>query len=162
MNIKDLKEIVKLMKDNKISELEYEEDNTKIKLKRPNGHKTNGSGYVQHVPMEMPQVVHHHTPAPVAASAPASIAAPKDENDPSIVIVRSPMVGSFYSAPAPNAQPFVKVGQEINVDDTLCIVEAMKLMNEIKSEIKGTMVEILVSNGQAVEFDQPMFKIKKS
>jgi len=160
MNIKDLKDIVKLMKDNKINELEYEEDNTKIKLKRGNGARAvKETSIVQQVPMAMPQVA-APIPAPAPAAAPAAEAPAED--DPSIEIVKSPMVGSFYSSPAPNAQPFVKVGQEVNIDDTLCIVEAMKLMNEIKCELRGTIVEILVSNGQAVEFDQPMFKIKKA
>ncbi len=160
MNIKDLREIVKLMKDNKINELEYEEDQVKIKLKRGNGVRPlRETSIVQQVPMAMPQQV----AAPAPAAAPAVAAAPAAEvDDPSIEIVKSPMVGSYYSAPAPNAAQFIKIGQEVNVDDTLCIVEAMKLMNEIKCEIRGTIVDILVSNGQAVEFDQPMFKIKKA
>jgi len=163
MNMKDLKEIVKLMKDNKINELEYEEDGTKIKLKRGNG--TRGSkeaSIVQQLPVAVPHIAQ---PVPVqaaSAAAPAADAGAKEVDDPNVVMVRSPMVGTFYSSPAPNAQVFVKVGQSINIDDTLCIIEAMKLMNEIKSEVSGTVVEILVTNGQAVEFDQPMFKIKKA
>ena len=168
MNIKDLKDIVKLMKDNKINELEYEEDGTKIKLKRGNVTRASKDSNVVHqVPVAMPQVAQPVAPASAPAQPPAETgsqppAKEKEEDDPNVVSVRSPMVGTFYAAPAPNAQPFVKVGQEVNVDDTLCIIEAMKLMNEIKAEVKGTVVEILVSNGQAVEFDQPMFKIRKA
>ncbi|HXV27540.1 MAG TPA: acetyl-CoA carboxylase biotin carboxyl carrier protein, partial [bacterium] len=80
---------------------------------------------------------------------------------PDIIIVKSPMVGSFYAAPSPDQPPYASEGQRVKEGDVLCIVEAMKLMNEIKSEIRGMIVEILVSNGQAVEFDQPLFKIKK-
>jgi acetyl-CoA carboxylase biotin carboxyl carrier protein len=166
MNIKDLKDIVKLMKDNKINELEYEEDGTKIKLKRGNGTKPSRDANIVHqVPVAVPQMAQPVAPTTAPAAAPASPAAdvPQQEvEDPNVVIVRSPMVGTFYGSPAPNAQAFVKVGQSVNVDDTLCIVEAMKLMNEIKSEVSGTVTEILVTNGQAVEFDQPMFKIKKA
>jgi len=83
------------------------------------------------------------------------------EEDATIEIVRSPMVGTFYKSPSPEAESFVQVGQTVNEGDTLCIIEAMKLMNEIKSEVKGKVLEVLVTNGQAVEFDQPLFKIKK-
>jgi acetyl-CoA carboxylase biotin carboxyl carrier protein len=81
--------------------------------------------------------------------------------DANVFIVRSPMVGTFYAAPAPDKPPYVQKGQEIGVDEVLCIIEAMKLMNEIKSETAGKVVEILVSNGEPVEFDQPLFKIQK-
>jgi acetyl-CoA carboxylase biotin carboxyl carrier protein len=101
-----------------------------------------------------------HASAQAVPAAATAAAADKEVDDPNVVIVRSPMVGTFYASPAPNAQPFVKIGQDVNIDDTLCIVEAMKLMNEIKAEISGSVVEILVTNGQAVEFDQPMFKIR--
>jgi acetyl-CoA carboxylase biotin carboxyl carrier protein len=162
MNMKDLKDIVKLMKDNKINELEYEEDGKKIKLKRGNNTRAvTETNFVHQVPVTLPQSAPTTASAPgqaTSASAPAETV--KEVDDPNLVIVRSPMVGTFYSSPAPNAPVFVKVGQEINVDDTLCIVEAMKLMNEIKSEISGIVQEVLVSNGQAVEYDQPMFKIK--
>lgn len=162
MNMKDLKDIVKLMKDNKINELEYEEDGKKIKLKRgTNSRVPTETNFVHQVPVSVPQTAQNSAPAPVPAAPTSSVETDKEVDDPNLVIVRSPMVGTYYSSPAPNAPAFVKVGQEINVDDTLCIVEAMKLMNEIKSEISGTVQEILVSNGQAVEFDQPMFKIKK-
>jgi len=104
-------------------------------------------------------------PVPVGQEAAAQLAAmegggaPQDAAD--VVIVRSPMVGTFYGASAPDQPPYVNSGQQIKEGDVLCIVEAMKLMNEIKSEMGGTILEILVSNGQPVEYDQPLFKIKK-
>lgn len=158
MSVKDLGEIVSLMTDNEVTELEIEKNGLKIKLKKA------GANFVtEQVPvhmaapaMQMPQVAAQ----PVVQPAEAQAAGQPVQDDPSVVVVCSPMVGTFYSSPAPNADPFVNVGQQIAVDDTLCIVEAMKLMNEIKSELKGTVVDILVENGQAVEFDQPLFKIK--
>ena len=155
MNIKELKDIINLMKENKLTELEIEEEGFKVRLKKSNGNMVIQEAHpvVQHIPQVIQQVV---------PPAPAVEAAKKDEDDPTIAIVRSPMVGTFYQAPAPNAQPFVNTGQEVNIDDTLCIIEAMKLMNEIKSEVKGKIIDILVTNGQAVEFDQPLFKIKKA
>jgi len=161
MNIKELKEIIKLMEENKLTELEIEEDGFKVKLKKSNGTMlVQEAGMAPQVPLTVQQVPPHIIGAALPQTAPA--AAKKDEDDPSIVIVRAPMVGTFYQAPAPNAAPFVNIGQDVNVDDTLCIIEAMKLMNEIKSEIKGKIVDILVTNGQAVEFDQPLFKVKKA
>lgn len=158
MNIKELKEIVALMKENKLTELELEKDGLKIKLKKSNGKTHVEAPMMQQIPVAVPQQV-----SQVAMSqSPVAEAAPQKVEDPSIVIVRSPMVGTYYEAPAPNADAFVKVGQSVNLDDTLCIIEAMKLMNEIKCELKGKVVEILIENGQAVEFDQPLFKIKKA
>ncbi len=159
MNIKELKEIIKLMKENKLTELEVEQGDTRIKLKRGNGSKSKGPDIV------IPQV-HHAVPQvlqQVQAPAQPHQQGEKKEvaDDPNVVIIRSPMVGTFYAAPAPNAKPFVTVGQEVNVDDTICIVEAMKIMNEIKTEVAGTVVEVMAENGQAVEFDQPIMKIRK-
>ena len=151
MDIKQLKEIIKLMKDYKLTELEIEEEGSRIKLKKGNGTKVVRGSTINSVPMVIPQV----SSQPVVADIPA-----KEVDDPSVEMVKAPMVGTFYEAPAPNEKAFVKVGQKVKVDDTLCIVEAMKLMNEIKSEVTGEIIEILVTNGQAVEFDQPMFKVK--
>jgi len=87
---------------------------------------------------------------------------PKEEANEKAYIVRSPMVGTFYSAPAPDQDPYVTKGKKVSQGDVLCIIEAMKLMNEIKSEVSGTVIEVLVENGTAVEFDQPLFKIEVS
>ena len=156
MDIKELKEIIKLMKDNKLTELEVEQDGTKIKLKRGNNVKINKS-------QELPVMQQYQVAPPSIAQTPPVLEKPKEDiDDPNVVIVKSPMVGTFYSSPAPNASAFVSVGQDIKLDDTICIVEAMKIMNEIKTEVAGKVIEILVENGQAVEFDQPIMKIKKA
>ena len=98
------------------------------------------------------------TPAQAQAATPAGQPVVEE----GVTIVRSPMVGTFYAAPAPDQPPYVSVGKMIKEGDVLCIIEAMKLMNEIKAELGGTVVEILVQNGQTVEYDQPILKIKKS
>jgi len=158
MNIKELKEIVNLMKANKLTELEIEQDGLKVKLKRQNG---SASARKADIPQQVPITV-QQVPQQILQAASPTPEPAKEEDDPNVIIVRSPMVGTFYQSPAPNAPAFVKVGQDVNIDDTLCIIEAMKLMNEIKGEVKGTILELLVTNGQAVEFDQPLFKIKKA
>ena len=158
MNLKEVKDIIKLMKENKLTELELEQDGFKIKLRRDNGTKgVKKDDQTQPMPVTI-----QHVSQPVPQQAPPVATPQQQEDDPNIFIVRAPMVGTFYQAPAPNAKPFINIGQEVNVDDTLCIVEAMKLMNEIKSEVRGIVTDILVTNGQAVEFDQPLLKIKKT
>jgi len=153
MNLKDLKEIVKLMKEAKLTELEVEEGEFKVKLKKGG---SNGKG----VAAQAPVMIASQAPAPVQAAPVAAVTnvAPVDDG---LYVVKSPMVGTYYEAPAPNEPPFISVGKKVKVDDTLCILEAMKLMNEIKSEVSGEIVEILVTNGQAIEFDQPLFKLKQ-
>ena len=155
MNIKEIKEMINVMKEHDISEFEMEKDGFKIKLKK------GGSVAVSPEAIMMPpQTVQQVVPAP-GGMADHKGAEPAAAHDPTIEVVKSPMVGTFYKAPAPDADPFVTIGQTVKTGDTLCIIEAMKLMNEIKVELAGRVVEILVENGQAVEFDQPLFKIKK-
>ncbi|HNV86660.1 MAG TPA: acetyl-CoA carboxylase biotin carboxyl carrier protein [Candidatus Omnitrophota bacterium] len=148
MNLKELKEMVGLMKDNDLVELEIEKDGERIRLKK-----------------NQDQVIKQHIPQPVISYAPAHeakvpAASPKEEVNEKAYIVRSPMVGTFYAAPAPDQDPYVTKGKKISQGDVLCIIEAMKLMNEIKSDVSGAILEILVENGTAVEFDQPLFKIE--
>ncbi len=152
MNIKELKEMVSLMEEHGLSELELEKEGLKIKLKK--GGRGEVIQSIQPAVGAMPplQVV-------PSAGVPAGAGAAQAEN---AHLIRSPMVGSFYLAPAPDADPFVTKGREIKENDVICIIEAMKLMNEIKSDVSGTVLEILVENGQAVEFDQPLFKIQLS
>ncbi len=153
MNLKELKEIINLMKEHGLTELEIEKEDCKIRLKKSNG---------QFVAHEEVFTQPRMSAAPQAAQAqsPAQPAQPvANANE---VIVRSPMVGTYYSAPAPDQPPYVNVGSMIKNDDVLCIIEAMKLMNEIKSEISGRIVEMLVENGTPVEFDQPLFRVALS
>ncbi|MGS3179688.1 acetyl-CoA carboxylase biotin carboxyl carrier protein [Aeromonas dhakensis] len=152
MDIRKIKKLIELVEESGIAELEISEGEESVRISR------NFSGQVTAAPqMIMPQVA-----APVAApvaAAPAA-AAPAADATPVGHLMRSPMVGSFYRSSSPEAKPFVEVGQHVNVGDTLCIVEAMKMMNQIESDKAGVIKAILVENGQAVEFDEPLFIIE--
>ena len=150
MTIKELKEMIALMQEHGLTELEFEKNGFKIRLKKG----LNGS-----IVREESVVSQVAVPSAAPAVQPSK---PKEVDEIGVVIVRSPMVGTFYGAPAPDAEAYVTKGKEVAVGEVLCIVEAMKLMNEIKSEIKGKIIEILVESGQSVEFDQPLFKIQKA
>ncbi len=149
MNLKEIKEMINLMNENNLLELEIEREGMRIKLKR--GSLETGSG--------MPVVEYSQAPAPAAiALNPNEVS--KEQISIKTTEIKSPMVGTFYRAPSPEAAPFVETGQEIEVGQVICIVEAMKLMNEIKSEIKGRVIEALVENAEPVEFGQPLFLIE--
>ena len=153
MNIKEIKELLELMAEHNVGEIEIEKDNAKIKLRKlPNGQVVMQSAPQMMAPVQAVMSV-------PAQAAPAGAAQPAAEEG--VTIVRSPMVGTFYAAPAPDQPAYVSVGKAVKDGDVLCIIEAMKLMNEIKSELAGTVIEILVQNGQTVEYDQPILKIKK-
>lgn len=149
MTIKELKEMISLMNEHGLTELEIEKNGEKIKLKK------GLAGTFEREIVSTSQAI------PQFGKAPQAIPSSPVE-DPNLVTVRSPMVGTFYAAPAPEAEVYAVRGKEINEGDVLCIIEAMKLMNEIKSEVRGRLVDILVENGQPVEFDQPLFKVQKS
>lgn len=146
MNIKELKELLELMKDHGLTEVEIEKEGTSIKLKKT------ASGIVSASPQ---QVIAQPAAAIPAPAAQAATPAASDSGD----FLKSPMVGTFYQSPAPDQPPYATIGQSVKEGDVLCIIEAMKLMNEIKAEKSGVIKEILVENGQAVEFDQPLFRI---
>jgi len=162
MDVKLIQRLIKLMKDGELFELELEDDQagTRVRLKRgrPEAPPAPQSGVV-HVlhggPVAGPAA--DAASAPKAASAPAEIAKP---DVPKGVTINSPMVGTFYRSSSPEADAFVRVGSRVEVDRTLCIIEAMKVMNEIKSEISGEVLEILAENGEPVEFGQPLFLVK--
>ncbi|AMQ44295.1 acetyl-CoA carboxylase [Aeromonas veronii] len=143
MDIRKIKKLIELVEESGIAELEISEGEESVRISR------NFSGQVT---TAMPQMMMQQA-APVAA-APAADAAPSGH------LMRSPMVGSFYRSSSPDAKPFAEVGQQVNVGDTLCIVEAMKMMNQIESDKAGVIKAILVENGQAVEFDEPLFIIE--
>lgn len=143
---KTIKQLVKLMTDNDLIELDLEDEGQKIRLRRG----SDQPAFVTAAPPSAPAVA----PAAPVAATPATSAAEEG------TFIRSPMVGSFYAASSPDAEPFVKVGDTVSADSVVCIVEAMKVFNEIQAEVKGTIAEILVENGQAVEFDQPLFRLK--
>jgi acetyl-CoA carboxylase biotin carboxyl carrier protein len=158
MNVKEIKELLELMAEHNVSEIEIEKDNAKICLRKlPSGKFAADHGQqMAPVMAQMPAVMQT---SPVVAAAPATAVPAVEEG---ITLVRSPMGGTFYAAPAPDQPAYVSVGKMIKEGDVLCIVEAMKLMNEIKAETGGTIVEILVQNGQTVEYDQPIMKVKKA
>ncbi|MFB2712657.1 acetyl-CoA carboxylase biotin carboxyl carrier protein [Aeromonas veronii] len=152
MDIRKIKKLIELVEESGIAELEISEGEESVRISR------NFSGQVT---TAMPQMMMQQA-APVAAPAAAApvAAAPAADSAPSGHLMRSPMVGSFYRSSSPDAKPFAEVGQQVNVGDTLCIVEAMKMMNQIESDKAGVIKAILVENGQAVEFDEPLFIIE--
>jgi acetyl-CoA carboxylase biotin carboxyl carrier protein len=151
VDLKDIKAIIDLMKKNSITEFELERQDSKIKLKRGlNGNPP--SVQYDEAPIAGPIPV-LPTIAVAATAAPPPLATGE-------IDIKSPMIGTFYRAPSPEAGNYVETGSEVNADSVVCIIEAMKVMNEIKSEVKGTITQILVENGKPVEFGQPLFKVR--
>ena len=154
MDIRKVKKLIELLEESGIDELEIREGEESVRISRNTGR---GQGM---------QTVYAAAPAPVAApapaAAPAAAAAPASEAAaPQLTgnVARSPMAGTFYRASSPTTPAFVEVGQQVKKGDILCIVEAMKMMNHIEAEASGTIGQVLVENGQPVEFDQPLFTI---
>lgn len=148
MDIRKIKKLIELLEESGISELEITEGEESVRISR--------NSPVQHyAPMQPMQYAQPQMQAP--AAAPAAVAAEPAKPVVSGQVVKSPMVGSFYRAASPTSKAFVEVGQSVKVGDTLCIVEAMKMMNQIQSDKAGVVKEILVENGDTVEFDQPLF-----
>lgn len=145
-DLKKVKELIELMIENDLVEVKIEDGDNKISLKRP-GHS---QPVVTQVPMAAPVAI------PQAAAV-TETAAPVQDNN---IEIPSPMVGTFYASPSPDSDPFVKIGDRIDEDTVICIIEAMKVMNEIKAEVSGTIVEIVGKAGQAVEYGQTLFKVK--
>ena len=152
MDLKDIKAIIDLMKKNSVSEFELERQDFKIRLKRGGNGSSNPVGY------EDAGVVSYQTPATaIAATAPTAPPAPIATNE---IEIKSPMIGTFYRSPSPDSGSYVEVGSEVNPDAVVCIIEAMKVMNEIKAEVKGVVTQVLVENAKPVEFGQPLFKVR--
>ncbi len=147
MDIRKIKKLIELLESSSLTELEIVEGEESVKLSR----QTQAVAATS-VPATVPAVA--APVAPTSATPEPKPAASEDGN-----IQRSPMVGTFYTASSPEAEPFVKVGQKVKVGDTLCIVEAMKMFNQIESEFEGTVTKILVENGQPIEFDEPLYVI---
>lgn len=149
MDIRKVKKLIELLEESGVSEIEVCEGEESVRISR------------QLTPASAP--VYAAAPPPVVHVPPAMPTAHQPTQAPATQtsghIVKAPMVGTFYRAPSPNDKPFVDVGQSVRVGDTLCIVEAMKMLNQIESEVSGTITEILVENGQPVEFEQPLFVI---
>ena len=149
MDLRKLKKLIDLVQESGISELEVTEGEEKVRI-------------AKHPAAPAPQVSYMQAPAPVAAAPLAAPAAPAADAAPALPaghIVKSPMVGTFYRSASPGSEPFVKEGQSVSEGNPLCLIEAMKLMNEIEADATGTIKAILVENGQPVEFGQPLFVI---
>ncbi|MGE0788043.1 MAG: acetyl-CoA carboxylase biotin carboxyl carrier protein [Sandaracinaceae bacterium] len=160
IDLKQIRELMRAMKQLGVAELEIEAQEQRIFLRRgPEAGEGIGmpmAGMPMHtVPVTMP-------PPAVYGAPEGASAAPASADDASTVYITSPFVGTFYRSPSPDAAPFIEVGATIQPGSVLCIVEAMKLMNEIESEVGGVIVEIMVENGKAVEFGDKLFKVKKS
>jgi acetyl-CoA carboxylase biotin carboxyl carrier protein len=159
IDIRKLKELVRLMTASDLTELDLRDKDEQVTIRRA-------------TPQVAPQVIHaapmvHQAPVAAPAAAPAPVAAsaaaaPAPAADEGLVAIESPMVGTFYASPSPDKPPFVSVGGQVGPNSVVCLVEAMKIFNEIKAERSGTIVKVLVQSGQAVEFGQPLFMIKPS
>ena len=149
-DVKKIRRLVQLMKDHDLAEVDLEQGEQRIRLRR------GGTGEVvyQHPPQPQPQISQ-----PAAA---ADLTAPAAAEDSQMVVIKSPIVGTFYTASGPDSDAFVKVGDHVGPESTVCIVEAMKVFNEIPSEVSGKVAAILVANGDPVEFGQPLFKVDTS
>jgi acetyl-CoA carboxylase biotin carboxyl carrier protein len=153
VDLKDIKAIIDLMKKNSITEFELERQDSKIRLKRGlNGGPSPSVQYEE--PMSLPP---SQPAVPVLSTLP--VVAPQAVATGEVEI-KSPMIGTFYRAPSPEANSYVEIGTEVNPDTVVCIIEAMKVMNEIKAEVKGVITQVLVENAKPVEFGQPLFKVR--
>jgi acetyl-CoA carboxylase biotin carboxyl carrier protein len=153
MDIRKLKKLIELVEDSGIAELEITEGEESVRIGRYPAPGTQPSAPPAAYPPQAPAAA--PAPAQGGSTAPAQEKA-EDEGH----VVRSPMVGTFYRSPSPDAKAFVEVGDRVGPSDTLCIIEAMKMLNQIEAEVSGTVSKILVDNGQPVEFDQPLFVVK--
>ena len=149
MNLKELKELLVLMEEHGLAEMEVEREGLRVRLRKLSG--------ATDVAAERSAAASSMHPAGPGSLSPAPLAEPAK---PQGMTIASPMVGTFYRAPSPESPPFAEVGQAVEVGQVVCILEAMKLMNELKSEVRGRIVQVLVENGQPVEFGQPLFLLE--
>jgi len=164
LDLKQIKQIIDLMKRSELTEFAVEEEGFKLKIRRgPNGLPVVSSSRSSNSPFPSlteapttPAAAGTNPPMPTATTAPAT---PKEETG--IIYIKSPMVGTFYRAPSPESKSFADIDTKVTETSVVCIIEAMKIMNEIQAEVKGTVVEVLVENGQPVEYGQRLFKVKQ-
>ncbi|WP_339799603.1 acetyl-CoA carboxylase biotin carboxyl carrier protein [uncultured Marinobacter sp.] len=153
MDIRKIKKLIELLEESDVEEIEIQEGEDSVRISRRREQPAGmGMAYAHYAPPQQ------QAPAPTAAPALAA-SEPEAPAAPSGHVVKSPMVGTFYRSPSPTAASFVEVGQSVKVGEVICIIEAMKMMNQIEADKSGTITEILVENGQPVEFDQPLFII---
>src|SRR5215813_3774493 len=162
VNMEELRELIALLRDNGLAELELEREDFRVRLRRE-GVMAAGD-HMHYVAAPVPVPAPSADPAPAASPAPPANpgghAAPAASSDQDLHIIPSQIVGTFYRSPSPTADPFVKIGSNVEPESVVCIIEAMKLMNEIQAEATGEVVKIYVENGQPVEYGQPLFGIR--
>src|SRR6185436_2459269 len=166
VNMEELRELIALLRDNGLAELELEREDFRVRLRREgvsfSGDHSQYIAVPAQVPVSNPTAPTAPAPNPAAAPAhPGAEASTAASADQDLHIVPSPIVGTFYRSPSPTAEPFVKIGSQVKGESVVCIIEAMKLMNEIQAEASGEIVKIYVENGQPVEYGQPLFGIRQ-
>ncbi len=160
MNIKEIQDLIKFVSRQNVTEVEIEQKDFKITIKSEN--KSEGQYFAVQAPVQVaPQAIQAAPVAAAAAAAPVA-AAPSADDSSNYVTIKSPMIGTFYRSAGPDKDPFVTVGDSIKQGDVLCIIEAMKLFNEIESEVSGRIVKVLVDESSPVEYDQPLFLVDPS
>ncbi len=162
MELKEIKTIINLMIQNGLTEFELEKDNVKLRIRRgPEGvthsltslaHENGGNG----TPAQFAPVSSGPVPSPVSSASPTPAPGMKFKE------IKSPMVGTFYRSPSPETPPYIEIGQSVTEETVVCIIEAMKVMNEIKAEVRGVITDVLLENAKPVEFGKPLFKVKPS
>lgn len=161
--LQDIQELIDVLIKREISEFEMEKDGLRIRIKRGNALTESAAPAALSTPSPVAPTLSAPLPSPVAPpGSPAAVEPSSSESLEGLYIIKSPIVGTFFAAPAPNAPPFVKLGDVVQVGQLLCIIEAMKLMNEIESEAAGEIVRIYIENGQPVEYGQSLFAVKTS
>ena len=162
MDIREIQNLIKFVAKSGATEVKLEMDDFKITIKTTEGGSSETTTYIQQAPIShaLPQAA---MPQPVAPTAPAApVASSTDEDTSKYVTVKSPIIGTLYRKPSPDKAPFVEVGSTISKGDVVCVIEAMKLFNEIESEVSGKIVKVLVDDASPVEFDQPLFLVDPS
>lgn len=160
VNLKDLKKVIDMMRRAELSEINIEQEGLKLNLKKDEKPVISGAPMMMQAPMQMAAPAPMAAPAAPAAPAAGAPAPSAPAAAAEGLTVNSPMVGTLYRSPSPDSPPFVKEGSKVEVGQTVCIIEAMKLMNEIKAETAGTITKFMVENAQAVEYGQPLYTIK--
>ncbi|MBV9265661.1 MAG: acetyl-CoA carboxylase biotin carboxyl carrier protein [Acidobacteriaceae bacterium] len=161
MSIDEIKELIRVVQETGISELEYQRGDNKVRIRNANAPATHDVVFPSMVPVSVTPHQPHVLPHPPATAPPApQPPAVTPEQEDKNIVVKSPIVGTYYDAPSPGAPEFVKVGDQVHPKQVLCIIESMKLMNEIEAEVSGTIVAKLIENGRPVEYGESLFTIR--
>ncbi len=158
-NLDEIKELVKLLDESSVQEIEIENEGSRVMIRKPNPNQATVVHSAPAMHVQHAAQIHHPAAAPPSHAVESTVSA-NDAAASNLHRIVSPMVGTFYRSPAPDAPSFVSTGDKVNEKTIVCIIEAMKLMNEIEAEVKGEIVEVLAENGQLVEFGQPLFLVK--